>query len=295
MMGAFVKTCIAKLCNVKRKLAIPRTVKSLTGLKIAPVFIIGTNRCGTSVLSSLMSQHPDLEGLFSGSLVPELSESKHNLGFCESGHIWSWLVDPKSDHVAGNVAGNLWGHPKNLGQYYWDKPRSDKEALLLVNSIQKYRKTTKIPLIKDQMNIVRIRLIKSILPEAKFILSFREYPDYIKSCYHKWFDGREDRTAAIGLHWLTLNSLAIYELERFFPNNYAVFNYRYLFNEEGALQAELQKVLTGLKLPEYAFRFEIIDTKYRFLKSEVQNADIDFDLPLEIARHENSVFCGFQP
>jgi len=241
-----------------------------------------------------MAQHPDLEGLFSGSLVPELLESRHNLGFCESNHIWSWLLNPRSDHIAGNVAGALWGHPKNLGQYYRDKPQSDKEALLLVNSIQKYRRSSKTPLIKDQMNILRIRLITTIFPNAKFILIIREYPDYIKSCYHKWFDGREDKTASIGLHWLTLNSLAIYELERFAIKNYAIFKYRHLFDDKKILQDELQSVLAKLKLLPFEFGFAIIDSKYRFLESEVEVCDTNFSLPLEIAKHENSLFSGFR-
>ena len=293
MTGTLVKRGIANLRNIKRKLAIPRTVKSLAEQQVAPVFVIGTNRGGTSVLSSLMSQHPDLEGLFLGSLTPDLLESKHIHGFCESTHIWSWLVDPKSDHIAENAAGSLWGHPKNFGQYYRDKPRSDKEALLLVNSIQKYRKTSKIPLIKDVMNILRIRLISTIFPDAKFVLIIREYSDYIKSCYHKWSDGREDKTASIGLHWLTLNNLAIYELERFAAKNYAIFKYKHLFDDKETLQSELRAVLTKLKLPQFEFRFDILDIKYRFLKSEVEGADTDFSLPMEIAKHENSLFYGY--
>ena len=32
----------------------------------------------------------------------------------------------------------------------------------------------------------RIGLITKIFPNAKFIMTIRDFKDYIKSCYHKW-------------------------------------------------------------------------------------------------------------
>ena len=274
---------------------IPKTIISLEEIDFSPVFIIGSNRCGTSIMSQLMSQHPDLEGLFSGPLAPELLESKHRRGFCESNHIWSWLLNPRSAHITGGAKASLWGHPEQVGSYYRDDPKSQKEALLLVNAVQKYRRTEKTPLIKDQMNILRIGLIRRLYPQARFILVIRDYPDYITSCHHKWFGGQGLRNPAIGIHWMTVNSLAIYELEMLAPGDYTIWYYRHLFEDGNQVQERLQEMLESIDLPRFEFDLSNIDSDNRFLGPEVRKADLDFDVPVRIARFERSIAGGEEP
>lgn len=243
-------------------------------------------------MSQVMSQHPDLEGLFSGPLIPELLESKHRRGFCESNHIWSWLIDPKSAHITGGAKASLWGHPEQVGSYYRDEPKSRKEALLLVNAVQQYRRTDRTPLIKDQMNILRIGLIRRLFPQARFILVIRDYPDYITSCHHKWFRNRKLRNPSIGIHWLAVNALAIYELEMLAPGDYTIWHYRHLFEDENQVQERLQEMLESIELPRFEFDLSNIDPGNRFLEAEVRKADFDFDIPVRIARYERSIAGG---
>jgi len=271
---------------------IPGTITSLEEVDFSPVFIIGSNRCGTSIMSQLMDQHPDLEGLFSGPLAPELLESNHRRGFCESNHIWSWLISPRSAHITGGGKASLWGHPEQVGSYYRDDPKSEKEALLLVNAVQQYRRTDSTPLIKDQMNILRIGLIRRLFPRARFILVIRDYPDYITSCHHKWFSGKELRNPSIGIHWLTVNTLAIYELEMLAPGDYTIWHYRHLFESGSQVQERLQEMLEAIDLPRFEFDLGNIDPGHRYLGSEVRQADIDHDVPVRIARYEKSVADG---
>jgi len=281
----------SKTKNLVKKFLIPKTIRSLDDVNFSPLFVIGTNRSGTSITSSLFSQHPALEGLFSGNLKPELdTKSKHNIGFCESNHIWSWLVNPNSEHAKGTQDGVLWGHPKNIMALYRDSPDSKKEALLLVNAIQKYRKTNKTPLIKDQLDILRIGLLAKLFPSPKFVLVIRDYPDYIKSCYHKWSGSFIDEAPSIGLHWLTLNNLALYELEKFATGRYAVLEYNKLFEGEELVQATLRELTRNLDLPDHIFNLKPINRQFRYLKNDVMQTPADFELPRKLVRLEKSTY-----
>jgi len=242
------------------------------------------------MVSYLMSQHPQLEGLFAGGTSPGKIVNGHSHGFCESGHIWHFLFDAEAAISMSQGLRPIWGHPKYISHYYRDAPKTRKEALLLVNAIQRFRKTDKVPLIKDQMNILRIGLVKAIFSKAKFLIVIRDYPDYIKSCHHKWlnskwFSSQQNIKPSIGIHWLTLNNLALFELESFAPEDHAVIFYRDLYNEK-RLEKALRSALLKLNLAPFEFNFAAIGSQYRYINSEVQREDVDFDIPFEIAKNE---------
>jgi len=273
-----------------KKSMVPKAFKSLDQVDFSPVFVVGTNRCGSSIVGHVMNQHPQLEGLFSGETSPGKIIGGHSDGFCESGHIWSFLLDADASISLSRGLRPVWGHPKYISHYYRDEPHSDGEALLRVNAIQKYRETDRIPLIKDQMNILRIGLIRAIFPRAKFVIVIRDYPDYIESCYHKWlnskwFGSQETARPCIGLHWLTLNNLALFELESCAAGDYAVILYGDLFNRK-RLETVFQSALVRLGLCRFDFNFDDIDAQHRYLKSEVLREHVSFRLPCEIARRE---------
>jgi len=65
--------------------------------ELLPLFILVINRSGTSIVSSLLSQHPQLEGTFRGEALAVKKEGEsHAHRFCDSDHIWSWLNNPRS-------------------------------------------------------------------------------------------------------------------------------------------------------------------------------------------------------
>ena len=46
-----------------KKYFIPKYFKQISEIDIAPIFIVGTNRSGGSLLSSLIGQHPEIENI----------------------------------------------------------------------------------------------------------------------------------------------------------------------------------------------------------------------------------------
>jgi hypothetical protein len=266
-----------KLQRLLSLLFVPKKFNSIAQIDFAPIFIIGTNRSGTSITSSLFSQHPQLEGLFHGNTTNVMAKNGHTIGFCESSHIWSFLEDTNSDFYTRTNEGALWGHPKHISQYYKDKNSTIFSNVILANLIQKYRKTDLRPLIKDQWNMLRIGFIKKYIPNAKFLLVYRDYENYISSCSHKWKkDGIEITTPNIGLHWLNLNNTAIFDLRKFAPNDHAIISYRDLFDSEENVQKNLNLALEKVGLTPFQFDLSSIDSNVRFSNKESNLNNIDY-------------------
>ena len=55
---------LLKLHHSWIKSRIPVKYRETEDIDLTPIFIVGTNRSGTSMVTSLLSQHPDLEGIF---------------------------------------------------------------------------------------------------------------------------------------------------------------------------------------------------------------------------------------
>ena len=137
---------------------------------LKPIFILGTSRSGTSMIASVIAQHSDVEGIFSSEDNDKLSFNKgHIQAYCGSHHIWGFHFG-NNIHTRDYNEGILWGHPKHISKHYRDKINNKIEPKILSNSIQYYRKTNKIPLINSHFNMLRIGLIKSVFPNAKFVL-----------------------------------------------------------------------------------------------------------------------------
>ena len=65
--------------------------KKVEDIDISPIFILGSNRSGTSLISSILGQHPQLEGIFEGSTEPllQVKHDDHTSAYCMSHHVWS--------------------------------------------------------------------------------------------------------------------------------------------------------------------------------------------------------------
>ena len=281
---------LLKIQRIISLLFIKKVFRSISDVNFSPVFIIGTNRSGTSITSSLFSQHPQLEGLFHGNLTNEMGANGHTIGFCESGHIWSFLEDTNSHFYRRTNEGALWGHPKHISSYYMDAHSKIFSSVILANLIQKYRKTGLEPLIKDQWNMLRIGFIKKYIPSARFILVYRDYDNYIESCSHKWAkDKIEISRPSIGLHWLNLNTTAIHDLRKYAPNEHAIISYSDLFKEKDHVQQILNNTLDKIGLEPFQFDLSSIDSKVQFSNKSNNNNKDCFSVINEIFEYEKNL------
>ena len=86
-----------------------------------PVFIVSSNRSGSSLLSSILRQHPSIRSISEKTLNDEVKKKNdHTIGFSED-TIWKFLENPLNDHARGKNEGFLWSHPKYLSEFYREK------------------------------------------------------------------------------------------------------------------------------------------------------------------------------
>lgn len=260
---------LLKIKNKIKRMMLPRHHKGIPDHLMQPVFIIGTNRSGTSVVSSIFSQHPDLEGIFAGHTSPEYTQNqKHVNGYCESFHIWPWLIDPKSEFQRGGKYRTLWSHPSYISEHYRDSIENKSEGVDLLNAIEKFRSSTdKSPLIKDQFNLLRIGLIKDILPKAKFIFVVRNFEDFLPSCQDCWFE-EDFQHPSIGQHWLMGNQTALYDLKKYYPGNYSLIHYNDILKNPDSASDFFKNACREIGISEHDFDCSFINKKFRFKKDE---------------------------
>ena len=255
----------------KKHQVFPEYFKRVKDIDLSPVFILGGNRSGTSLIAAIVGQNPHLEGIFYvNNMLPIRStkNANHVESYCTSHQVWKFM-DPDGINWAQENEGVLWGHPKHISKYYRDAPKSEKELLLLGNALQFYRKTNRIPLVNSHFNMFRIGLITKIFPNAKFILIIRDYQDHIRSCTHKWSKQNINiEFPKIGLHWFTLNSCCIYDLKKYAIGNFILIDYSSLFYNHEKVNDMLNEKLETLGLEKFDYDLNVIDTKHRHLGKE---------------------------
>lgn len=261
-------------------------VAELERKQIEPVFVVGANRSGTSLITYILSQHPKLEGLFKTNKI-SIDDVGHIRGYCESGHIWTFLKVAYRKRKK-NKQLPLWSLPNYLSTIYKNKVSGKFQCYLLVAAILKYRKTNKIPLIKDNYNTLRVGLIKQVFPKARFVFIYRESCNYITNGLHKWtydksgapFNYSEPR---IGLHWYLVNTIALYDLETYAKNDYAVIKLEDINNDESICYKALDNLLHGIRLEQYYFDLSEI----RFNKGkQVDGIDMDPEKIIDLVNME---------
>jgi len=254
----------------KKSVKYPKYYNNINNIGISPIFILGSNRSGTSLIANIIAQHPSVEGIFNNSdkVYPKDKENNHVGAYCTSHHVWDFLSKISNDTFWDNE-GVLWGHPKHISKYYRDTPKSEKESLNLLNALQFYRRTNKIPLINSHFNMFRIGLITKIFPNAKFVLIIKDFKDYIRSCSHKWTKQNINiEFPKIGLHWLTLNSCCIYDLKKYASGKYYLLDYSSLLNDSEIVNDMLNENLETIGLEKFDYDLNIISTKNRYLGDE---------------------------
>jgi len=287
---------LPRLMNLRarvKKYFIPKYFKKVSEIDISPIFIVGTNRSGGSLLSSLIGQHPEIENITKDDGTIRIVDG-HTIGFSDSGDLWFWMGDHQSysKYHNGEVGGEgavLWGHPKYISKNYRDQKCTNSEMLRIANNLQNNRQTDKIPLIMNPINSLRLCLWKQVFPKAKFIFNYRDYNEYIASNRQKWAGPNRDVSKSkIGLHWYTLNSTVYYDLMHYFPNSFVSIKHNDLYNKsKDQVQVMLNEIFKGLGLSPHNLDLKYINPKYKFVKN-MDGIPYNFDLIEQISQYEKS-------
>ena len=238
--------------------------------------IISTNRSGASLLSSLICQNENavlIDGIFGKKSPKKSFKNKygHSYGFSES-NIWKYLNDIEKESNIHSDGYSIWSHPKFLSFFYKDSSFWEfvmKIELKLI--ILKHGYTNnRLFIIKDPYNILRLRLIKKILPDCKILINMRNYKEFTESCFHLWSKNYKNLKfdKGISLHWYMANLIAIFESNMLFKNIY-MLNHEDFYDKNLSNQDIMQKLENFLSLdnkPNYNFE-EINDDK-SFLKNK---------------------------
>ena len=246
---------------------------------LAPVFVIGANRSGTSLVAKLLSQSPEFEGLFSNSRAAEIGESGHVDGYSESAFIWKEL----NDQAFGRLSRpGLFGSPHSVSAVYREGTKSTAEEKMLRKAVLAARRTDRIPLIKDNANTLRIGLITRIFPKARFVLVLRDPGDYLRSNRHKFAAqlSVERRSPEVGLHWLLMNTVALYDLERFAPERYVVVSLSDMFASDA--NSVLEQVFVKLGEKPFLPDMSEVDERLRFNDTSENQVTDEADLAFRV-------------
>lgn len=256
-----------------------------------PIFMVSTNRSGSSLLSSLIRQHPDIGSLDDKFIDPEIKfDGEHTFGFSED-FVWQGLEDFNSDHHTYENEGFLWGHPKYLKDFY-------KENYKFKNSLRKeilsFDQPEKRMFIKHSFFSLRLKLIYKLYPNSQIIFNIRSYKDFIKSNFHKlkkstyknaFINNRPD----LGLHWLMINTIAYYHLEKYFHGKYIIVNHEKFYDTNVDNQNYMEKITDFLKISKFKFNFKNVNLNYKFDKEIHFEYDKIPNLAKEIADFENKI------
>lgn len=192
------------------------------------VFLIGANRSGTSLLSSLLSNHPEITPLHQET-GPKFGRN-HTFGYSES-YLWE-----KYDR---GIDIDLWGLTKHLERMHLIDVDSktfnilNKEFQNLINGIQG------TILIKKPRNSLRVPMITKICSNVKFILIVRNGDNYVFGGRTKFKSPKSD--IELKEHWFNVNKIAIFDLNKYAPNSHHI-----VFLEELVDKNKTNVVIDGI-------------------------------------------------
>jgi hypothetical protein len=163
--------------------------RSPSGLITAPIIIVGNPRSGTSTLFATLFSHPDLWSLHSESL-PILDGPLHprHRGW-ESNVATEADLDPDlGAHLKAEFfrrAGNLEKVP--FGRFVPVKGRGKRTATRAISLVSRPWKRPPLRLVEKTIpNILRIRFLKALFPDARFVHLVRHPRQNIAAMYRGW-------------------------------------------------------------------------------------------------------------
>jgi hypothetical protein len=263
--------------------------------KFQPVFMISANRSGSSLIGSIIRQHPSLRSLSEDVLnFKMIKKDSHTYGFSED-FIWNFLDDYDNDHFTGKDEGCVWSDPKYISNFYRDN-FFFKNALRY--EIYKV-KSNKIPFVKHSFFTLRLKLIKKLFPKAKIILNVRSFKDFISSNLHKWSKDKrykktfQLKTPDVGLHWYLLNSIALYQLNKYFKDQYFIFYHEKLYDEKVNKQEIMNELTNFMGLENFDFNFSNVNPEHKFNKEITYNYEIP-NFASKIGEYEREIYEEFK-
>lgn len=262
MLGLnYIRLSIRNLINKKLQKNFLKSEKRLT---IEPIFIIGCNRSGTSVITKILEQHPELNKTSKESLDNKSKKyNGHYSGFSESTHLLEMLeLKAFSKKCYTN-----WANPTFISNTYINKFNNNIDASKLIKEIIKIEKTGKKPLIKDQLNILRIKFLIDLFPKAKFIYIKRDLESYLSSNIHKQriFDIEKNKNEInnLCLHWMLANLISTFELRNYAKERFIELNFETVTNKK-SLKSKLDKILNFLEVEKIDLSLKVIDNRRKF-------------------------------
>jgi len=256
--------------------------------EISPIFVIGVNRSGTSIMSYLLSQHPDVEGLYNGNDSPLYYKSGHSNAYCESMHIWEHLMPTLLKGYA-----TCWGLPEQISRTYRNRAKNKAEKRRLAYDLLRYRMTDKTSLLKNNLNTLRIGLIADVFPKARFIYICRGVEDFMSSSIDKWRNDESGtllQTPAAGLHWHLINLVARYDLETYARGRYEIVWLEKLNESEKTARELFSSINSFLSLKTFDFDFSEVESHWgenKVLKNNIETPSfpeitkiVEFELKL---------------
>ena len=204
------------------------------------VFVGGLHRSGTSLVSRLLSEHPDISGI-SGAPVPE-NEGCYLQGAiphtARHGVPCQFATDPDQHLVEGSQFDSL--HTRIRLEADW-APWFDPEKPWRIE--------------KSPVNLTRMRLYQSLFPLAQFIIVVRQ-PQYVAAAMRKWTDIGD---AAVMQYWGHAHELVREDLS--FVHNWLIVRYEDLVRDP---LAERKRMFAFLDLDLCPSKLSVEDGNARY-------------------------------
>jgi len=135
------------------------SASAAVGERESPVFLVGFPRSGTTLLDTILRSHPDVSVMEEEPFVTDIRQS------------------------AGLIA------PSSMVHNFSDAERVDLQKSYVGKVERKFGKRSS-PILVDKfpLNLVEAGFIRSVFPDAKFILALRHPNDCVLSCFMQSFD-----------------------------------------------------------------------------------------------------------
>ena len=240
-------------------------LRSQKRLNIEPIFIIGCNRSGTSVITKLLEQHPELHKTSKdpNKNYGRKTKNGHSLGFSESTH----LLEMQALKTFSKKCFSKWAHPKFISNSYLNGYENKIDLSQLIKEIIAIDKKGRRPIIKDQLNTLRIKFLIDLFPKAKFIYIKRDLESYISSNIHKLnilkVEENINEISNICLHWMMANLICTFELKTYAKDRFIEFNFETVTSKK-SLKSKLIDIFEFLEIQKIDLNLKFIDKNKKF-------------------------------